>query len=341
MTELATIADYELDDYLPRPAAPRPGIDLKRWADEFRDVYKVSEALAKTPFVPREMIGKTADVAAAIMKGRELGLDPFDALGSIYIVHGRVGYYAEFMRRRILQAGHKLKVVENTDSRCILEGIRKGDTEATRATFTAEQAKRAKINLGDYPADKLLARATSRLCRQVFPDVLAGSVIAEDIIDGLIPAGDDEPRPPAPQASVTAIARKRPTKKAEAAATQPPAAPTKPAMHDEELDELLADDTDVRTPDAQPAEAPPQPDDEPPLQLDDEPQEAEIVAEMVTPAQLKKLSILLREAGFDTPESKHGFTSTAIDREIGSAKELTKDEAIKVIGVLERGELAE
>lgn len=331
MTELATIADYELADYAPRPPARAAGIDLKLWADEFRDVYKVSEALAKTPFVPREMLGKTADVAAAIMKGRELGLDPFDALGSIYIVHGRVGYYAEFMRRRILQAGHKLRVVENTDSRCILEGIRKGDTEATRATFTADQAKRAKINLGDYPADKLLARATSRLCRQVFPDVLAGSVIAEDIIDGLIPADGDTPAPAAP-APVTAIARKRPVKVAQAAATQPPAAETpKAPIHDDELDELLEDT-------APPVEDPPQADDEPPAQPDDEPQQAEVVVEPVTPAQLKKLSILLREAGFDTPESKHGFTSTAINREIGSAKELTKDEAIKVIDILQNGQ---
>lgn len=331
MTELATIADYELADYGPRPPARAAGIDLKLWADEFRDVYKVSEALAKTPFVPREMLGKTADVAAAIMKGRELGLDPFDALGSIYIVHGRVGYYAEFMRRRILQAGHKLRVVENTDSRCILEGIRKGDTEATRATFTADQAKRAKINLGDYPADKLLARATSRLCRQVFPDVLAGSVIAEDIIDGLIPADGDTPAPAAP-APVTAIARKRPVKVAQAAATQPPAAETpKAPIHDDELDELLEDT-------APPVEDPPQADDEPPAQPDDEPQQAEVVVEPVTPAQLKKLSILLREAGFDTPESKHGFTSTAINREIGSAKELTKDEAIKVIDILQNGQ---
>jgi len=211
MTEIATtnsgLASWMADDL--RPAPQSRGIDLKHWAEEFADVYRVSEALSKTPFVPREMMGKTADVAAAIMRGRELGLDPFDALGSIYIVHGRVGYYAEFMRRRIIQAGHKFRVVENTDNRCILEGTRKGDSEPSRATFTAEQAKRAKINLGDYPADKLLARATSRLCRQVFPDVLAGSVIAEDLIDGLIPTGADEPVAIEAQATPVAIQRKR------------------------------------------------------------------------------------------------------------------------------------
>lgn len=337
MTAIDRYTDF-VDGMLPDIAAPqaparRAQLDLKEWAQEFADVYRVSEALSKTAFVPKEMQGKTADVAAAIMKGRELGMDPFDALGSIYIVHGRVGFYAEFMRRRIIQAGHKLRVVESTDSRCVLEGTRKGENEPSRATFTAEQAKRARINLGDYPADKLLARATSRLCRQVFPDVLAGSVIAEDLIDGVIPSGEPEPK----QAAVeqAPVARKRaPRKTAQAAATQPPTAPKKAAEPDDELAELLDGDI-AQEPPAEPE--PPEPVE--PEPVDDEPAiEAEVVdVELINPAQLKKLSILLREAGFDTQETRHEFVSTAINREIGSAKELTKDEAIRVIDILERG----
>jgi hypothetical protein len=332
MTEIATtnssLARWMADEL--RPVPQSRGIDLKHWAEEFADVYRVSEALSKTPFVPREMMGKTADVAAAIMRGRELGLDPFDALGSIYIVHGRVGYYAEFMRRRIIQAGHKFRVVENTDNRCILEGTRKGDSEPSRATFTAEQAKRAKINLGDYPADKLLARATSRLCRQVFPDVLAGSVIAEDLIDGLIPTGDDEPTAIATEPAAGVIQRKRVARPAKAASTQPPDAPRKSAEPDDELAELLDDEP---APPVLVVVENPSPEDDRAIDAD----LADSV-DQVTPAQLKKLSILLREQGFDTPESKHGFTSAAINRDILSAKELTKDEASKVIEILQSGD---
>lgn len=57
--------------------------------------------------------------------------------------------------------------------------------------------------------------------------------------------------------------------------------------------------------------------------------------ELITPAQLKKLAIMLREAGFDTRETAHGYVSTVIERTIGSSKELTKDEASKVIDSLE------
>jgi hypothetical protein len=229
------------------PAIRPPRIDLKRWAEEFRDVYRIAEALCKTPFVPREMIGRQADVAAAIMKGQELGLDPFDALGSIYIVHGRVGFYADFMRRRIVQAGHTLTIVESTETRCVIEGVRKDTGQKHRAQFTADQARRAGIDLGKYPADKLIARATSRLCTQAFPDVLSGTLIAEDLIDGVIPP-DTADQPATAEPERPAVQRKRATKPAKAARTQPKPAPTpvKPADDDDELAELLGDDESIR-----------------------------------------------------------------------------------------------
>jgi len=227
------------------PTAYTPHIDLKAWAEEFRDVYTIAAALCKTPFVPREMLGHQADVAAAIMKGRELGLNPFDALGSIYIVHGRVGFYADFMRRRILQAGHIFKIIESTDTRCVVEGVRRDSGQSHRASFSTEQARKAGIDLGKYPADKLVARATSRLCKQAFPDVLAGTLIAEDLIDGVIPTDDNE-APPAATEPGPAIQRKRPTKTPKATRTQPkPATATEP---DDDITELLNDNPHTTTP---------------------------------------------------------------------------------------------
>jgi hypothetical protein len=68
---------------------------------------------------------------------------------------------------------------------------------------------------------------------------------------------------------------------------------------------------------------------------DQQKQEESEPVELITPAQLKKLSIQLREAGFDTRETAHAFVIAAIEREITSSKELTKDEASKVIDLLE------
>lgn len=336
MNEIATLEtnSHELAGWIAdelRPPAVRRGVDLKVWAEEFRDVYRVSEALAKTPFVPKEMMGKTADVAAAIMKGRELGMSPFDALGSVYVIHGRVGFYAEFMRRRIIEAGHKLRIVESTDNRCVIEGRRKNDTEdeKVRVTYTVEQAKKNGVNLGAYPSDKLVARATSRICRQHFPDVLAGSLIAEDLMDGLVPASAPEAATAAPDSP--AIARKRaPRKAAEAVATQPPTAPKKAAESDDELAELLDGPEPPEEPIVMDAEEVPDPAPDPVPDPDG-----------ITPAQLKKMSAMLTECGFEDRETRHAFVQTAINRTITSAKDLTKAEAAKVIDILANSELIE
>jgi hypothetical protein len=68
---------------------------------------------------------------------------------------------------------------------------------------------------------------------------------------------------------------------------------------------------------------------------DQQKQEDQESVELITPAQLKKLSIQLREAGFDTRETAHAFVIAAIERQITSSKELTKDEASKVIDILD------
>jgi hypothetical protein len=322
LTDLEPLPEW---DTTPTPTGPR--IDLKRWAEEFRDVYRIAEALCKTPFVPKEMIGRQADVAAAIMKGQELGLDPFDALGSIYIVHGRVGFYADFMRRRIVQAGHTLTIVESTETRCIIEGIRKDTGQKHRAQFTADQARRAGIDLGKYPAEKLIARATSRLCTQAFPDVLSGTLIAEDLIDGVIPA-TDEPAPAAAEPERPAVQRKRATKPPKAARTQPkpPPTPTKP---DDDIAELLGDTPqtaleeeggDRPTPTQEPdVGQPPTPDPDPPI----------------TKPQLTKLHTTFTTIGITNRDDYHTISEHILGYPVATTKNLTKNEAHQLIDTLD------
>ena len=372
MSDLDRIPDWM------QPDTTSGQLDLKVWAQNFRDVYQVAEAICKTPFVPREMLNNPEMTATCIMKGRELGLDPLDSLGAFYVVHGRIGVYADFMRRRIIQFGHTLRIIESTDSRCVIEGIRKEGGEPHRASFTAEQARKAGIDLGKYPSDKLVARATSRLCKQAFPDVLSGTLIAEDLIDGLIPAADIDTTTTVPAGAKPALKRGRTTKPAKAAATQPAPAP-KPDTTDE-LAELLGDqptETSASPPDQNPdlpTRAPRQrrghdpstdtasrdlseaatqtPDDDdddvppwerPPVQpspnqiplIPDKPDEPDDEIRLITAAQLTKLSILLREQGFDDRDARHDFVAEAIGRHIDTAKELTVDEASRVIDILE------
>ncbi|WP_433658074.1 hypothetical protein ACQPW1_39815 [Nocardia sp. CA-128927] len=287
----------------------------REWLELFFETAKAAEVLAGTDFVPTTMKGKPAQVAAAMMKGYELDIDPLDALGNIFSVHGRIGFYAEFMRRRIIQAGHELRIVEASDTRAVIEGRRAGAEEWQRAQFTAAQAKAAKIDLGGYPEDKLVARATSRLCKRVFPEVLSGAAVAEDLMDEPAPVSsvrvaaervdvDEDPVEPG------TVARKRRTRRAPAEqppTEQPPAAAAAPAGE------------------TVPADAPALPGDEP---TSAEP--------MSTTAQQQKLAILLDGLGVKVRDDKLAYLGEQFAREFTSSKELTKTEAAGLIDYLER-----
>jgi hypothetical protein len=218
---------------------------MAQWLDLFMRTAEVAKVLARTNFVPDAMRGQPEDIAAAMMRGLELGVDPLDALANLHVIKGRVGYSAEFMRRRILEAGHEIVIDEATDSRCKIRGRRAGSTEWQTAVFTAEQASKARIHLGDYPADKLVARASSRLCRRVFPDVLAGAVILDEVIDVDGETITDEP----PSGSRRGVQRKRQPRKIEPQPTQQPPQP-------DPIDELLDEPPTAVEPEPQPQEDP-------------------------------------------------------------------------------------
>jgi hypothetical protein len=84
----------------------------------------------------------------------------------------------ELMRAMVARHGHRIDVVENSATACEVKGIRSDTGSTATVRWTMEDAKLAglagKNNWKTYPRAMLLARATSELCRIVFPDVIAG-----------------------------------------------------------------------------------------------------------------------------------------------------------------------
>lgn len=345
MTELATrptttwpAADWDAGtiERLPANGPVSQGERMREWLYLFKECREAAEILSRTSFVPKEMQGKPAEAAVSMMKGWELGLDPLDALASIFVVHGRVGFYAEFMRRRVIQAGHTFRVIESTDARCVVEGTRKETGETHRAVFTAEQAKRAKIDILAYPTEKLVARATSRLVKQAFPDVLSGSLIVEDLLDGAVSVDSarvdliDAEQPKA----VATTAQRRRQPRAVKTQTAPAAGP-RPAGDD--IDDLLDGPAD---PEPVASESRPEPE---PAQVNDTVEMDDPAGDpAITKPQLQKLSILRqREKYDDTDEGRADWfqwVQLNVGRMVASNKDLTKAEASVLIDVLESAE---
>jgi len=221
-----------------QPATPPAAIaasghqDTDSWITVVRDIIRIADVIYDTPFVPDGLRGSSPAVAAAMLAGREMGLGIMTSLANIDVIRGKPTQKALLMRAMILSRGHKWQDGDVTDTRAVVRGCRKGESEWTEVTFTADQAKRAGIDLGKYPADKLYARATSRLARRKFADVIMGMPYsAEELEDGevqgdvpALPAAQNGHEPPKPAAR----SARRKTAAAGAAAHPETAQPRQP-----------------------------------------------------------------------------------------------------------------
>lgn len=203
--------------------------ELVQWAHETDAATYIATRLARTAFVPRDFQGNEANVAAAILEGKSLGMDPMEALKSIYVVHGRPGLYAKAMLKMITSAGHKLYPVERTDKRVVLRAVRKEDPSVSvDYDWTIERAARAgytsNAKYKTNPTEMLHWKAVSEAAKFTFSDVIGGAASVEDIEDGDF---DSTAKPTVEQAkAVTAGAKKVQRKQApKPEAVAPPAPP--------------------------------------------------------------------------------------------------------------------
>ncbi len=215
-----------------------PYVAPKTTLEVMGDSWILASKIANTTFVPAALRGKPEAVLACILAGHEAGISPMQALAKIHIVDGRPGMAAELMRALVLRHGHELWYEESSSSLCTAIGKRRGQTRETRVTWTIEDAKRAALSEKDnwrkYPGDMLIARATGRLCRMIFSDVLAGiSYTMEELLDmnpgdpvdlgDAIHYGPGEAPPIAPTARPTTRAQRTATRGAPAAKPDDPA----------------------------------------------------------------------------------------------------------------------
>jgi len=305
----------EVDLYAPTAVAIPGAREIDSWIGVASQAVRLAREICDTPFVPEGLRGSAPAIAAAILAGRELNLGPMTSLANINIIRGKPALSAVLMRALIQAEGHQWEDVSVTDTRCVVRGRRKGEPGWTEASFDADQAKKAGINLDGYPQDKLYARATSRLARRKFADVIAGMPYsAEELEDGGelddVPAVASNGHVPAPATPRTA--RRARTASAPLPAGQDADGQEKPP----------ADSTG-------PAEA-----GQPPLPGEDE------LPEPISPGLVGIIrKHFEKRLGFEDDERDHRLHVTAPlagRDDIGSTNELTELEGKRVAGTLAR-----
>lgn len=226
------IAEYD-------PGAGTQGVLIGGHLAAFQEFARV---IAISDLLPDGLKGKPQNVLMALMQGLDLGLRPMQALNLIDVIKGKPAMSAQGMRAQILAAGHRFRIVEHTDTKCTVAAHRSdwADDEWPEVSFTIEQAKQAGLAGGDnwkkYPADMLLARATTRMAKAYFSDVTNGLNSVEELLDITPSSG---PRP-----SLGEVAAQRDAQPAEEPG-QPPAetgADGQPIQDAELVDDDAADE---------------------------------------------------------------------------------------------------
>lgn len=290
--------------------------DTDSWVDVLPAVGDLATKIAGTEFVPAGLAGKPAAVAAAILYGREVGLGPMQSLQSISVIKGKPTLSAEAMRAMVLADGHSIRFVEMTNTRCVVEGRRRGDDEPTRVAFSMDDAKRMGLSgqqqYQKMPRQMLAARATTELCRLVFADVIGGLL-------GDVEADDLEPAVPAPAVEIATVKRT-----ARRAAKPAPVVDTPPLDDvDTTTGEIVEAEIVDDVPHGSDTDAPP---------LDDE--GAMTDEPGATPAQLRAMGAAFTAIGWTDRADRLRATSVIVGRDVGSAKELTHVEAGALLDTL-------
>lgn len=159
---------------------------------------RFADMLSKSNIVPKDFQNNPGNILVAVQWGMELGLQPLQAMQNIAVINGRPSLWGDAVIG-LVRSSPLCEYVneESFDDKAVCRVKRRGEEEQIRI-FTVDDARKAGL-LGkqgpwaQYPKRMLQMRARSWALRDVFPDVLRGMPIAEEVMD--IEAKDITPAP--------------------------------------------------------------------------------------------------------------------------------------------------
>jgi hypothetical protein len=170
------------------PDQSAPGIDLEVWARQAKSAAVYAEAVCSTTMVPVAYKNKPAEATAAILAGAELGFSPMASLRAFDNIQGTPAPKAMTLRAVVQAAGHEIETVEQSATRAVVRGRRRGQTDWQVSTWDLERAMKlpqykSNPNYLINPGAMFVARATAEVCRWVASDAVMGMPYAAEEID--------------------------------------------------------------------------------------------------------------------------------------------------------------
>lgn len=166
--------------------APRQQFDLS--PQTFDQALTFSKYLADSDLVPKDFKGRPGNCLVAIQWGAELGLKPLQAMQNLAVINGRPALWGDAVIALARSSPLCEYVVETDDgSTATCKVKRRGEPEQVR-TFSMDDARAAGLAgkqgpWTQYPRRMRQMRARAFALRDVFPDVLRGLPVAEEVMD--------------------------------------------------------------------------------------------------------------------------------------------------------------
>lgn len=149
---------------------------------------ELAKFMSDSDLVPKDFKGKPGNCLIAIQWGLEIGLKPMQAMQNIAVINGRPALWGDALIALVRSSPVCEYVIEEDDGETAFCRVkRRGEPEQTRA-FSASDARIAGLQgkggpWSQYPARMRQMRARAFALRDVFPDVLKGIPIAEEVMD--------------------------------------------------------------------------------------------------------------------------------------------------------------
>jgi hypothetical protein len=152
------------------------------------EALRFAEMLSKSNLVPKDFQSNPGNILVAVQWGMELGLQPMQSMQNIAVINGRPSLWGDAVIALVKASPaceYIIEEVTETSASCKVK--RHGEPEQVRY-FTVEDAKKAGLwgkqgPWTNYPKRMMQMRARSWALRDVFPDVLRGMPIAEEVQD--------------------------------------------------------------------------------------------------------------------------------------------------------------
>lgn len=166
----------------------------EKFIGEFRETFKLAQALCQSTLIPEQYRGKPADCAIAIDMASRMGISPVMVMQNLYVVKGKPSWSGQacmaFLRNRYADAMPVYVGEPNTDGwGCFIRVTTKDGEKLEGSTVTIQLAKRE----GWYgkngskwqtmPQQMLAYRAAAFFARVYCPEILMGVSVQGEVED--------------------------------------------------------------------------------------------------------------------------------------------------------------